>query len=334
MLICSSVLVFLLGWLMLWPILQPLPPVETPDIVVKKPDPVYYSTLTGKKVKDEAMTTWPTAAIMIENSPDARPQSGLKQAGVVYEAIAEGGITRFLALYQEDKPTLIGPVRSLRPYFVDWLTPYNASVVHVGGSSAALKRIRNGEYRDIDQFFNASTYWRSTDRYAPHNVYTNFNRIDALNKAKKYTNSTFTGFDRVDGESAEKPTATTITINFSSNLFNTQYKYNAKKNNYERYLAGEKHIDREKGAIAPDAVIAMKVNQKIVMEDGYRESIETIGTGEAIIFQNGTATKAAWSKPSRKDSITFKNKEGKSIPLVRGQTWIAAVPNGQGSITW
>jgi hypothetical protein len=185
MLICSSVLVFLLGWLILWPVLQPLPPVETPDIVVKKPDPVYYSTLTGKKVKDEAMTTWPTAAIMIENSPDARPQSGLKQAGVVYEAIAEGGITRFLALYQEDKPTLIGPVRSLRPYFVDWLTPYNASVVHVGGSSAALKRIRNGEYRDIDQFFNASTYWRSTDRYAPHNVYTNFNRIDALKKLVK-----------------------------------------------------------------------------------------------------------------------------------------------------
>ena len=100
----------------------------------------------------------PVTAIMIENSPDARPHSGLKQAEVVYEAIAEGGITRFLTLFQQHKPQLIGPVRSLRMYYVDWLAPYQASVAHVGGSHASLQEIRNGKYRDIDQFFNGSSY--------------------------------------------------------------------------------------------------------------------------------------------------------------------------------
>lgn len=139
----------------------------------KKPEPtIYYSPLTGRQVDSEAATKQAVTGIMIENSPDARPQSGIKQAGIVYEAVAEGGITRFLALYQEAKPGLIGPVRSVRMYYVDWVAPYNASVAHIGGSAAALAEVRNGSYRDIDQFFNAPYYWRATDRYAPHNVYT------------------------------------------------------------------------------------------------------------------------------------------------------------------
>ena len=131
-------------------------PQKAPDIVLApRPKPTYYSPLTGKVVKTKAATTTPVTAIMIENSPDARPQSGLKDAEVVYEAVAEGGITRFLALYQQHHPQLIGPVRSVRMYYVDWLTPYNASVAHVGGSYRALQLVRNGSYRDIDQFFNA-----------------------------------------------------------------------------------------------------------------------------------------------------------------------------------
>ena len=77
-----------------------------------------------------------------------------KHAEVVYEAIAEGGITRFEAFYQQNKPQLIGPVRSVRPYYIDWAVPYQPSFAHVGGSAVALKEIRNGKYRDLDQFFN------------------------------------------------------------------------------------------------------------------------------------------------------------------------------------
>lgn len=301
-----------------------------------RPKPViYYSPLTGEKVKDEATTKLPVTGVMIENSPDARPQSGLHDAGVVYEAIAEGGITRFMALYQESKPQLIGPVRSVRQYDLDWLRPYNAGLAHVGGSAAALKIIRSGSpWRDLDQFFNSQYYWRSTDRYAPHNVYASFKRLDAMNKAKGYKTSSFTGFTRADGKPAAKPDAAHIAINFSSALFNTAYIYNAKTNNYTRYQAGAVHKDREKGAITPSVVIAMHVDESTIFQDGYRQRIVTSGSGKATIFQNGTAENVTWHKANQASQLYFTDNAGKTVALDRGQTWIAAVPNGEGSVSW
>ena len=331
----ALLLIVLVGVVIAYAVAPAKSPSSLKTTALKKPDTVkYYSPLTGKQVADKAATKQAVTAIMIENSPDARPQSGLKEAGIVYEAIAEGGITRFLALYQEDKPQLIGPVRSVRMYYVDWLAPYNASVAHIGGSAAALKEVRNGSYRDIDQFFNSGSYWRATDRYAPHNVYTNFERLDALNATKGYNESSFTSWPRQDGKAAKAPDASTVTINFSSAMFNTQYAYDPSTNTYQRNIGGQAALDREQGQIAPNVVIAMKVGMSLVMEDGYRESITTTGSGEAIIFQNGTATAATWHKADRSSSIKFTGADGKEIPLNRGQTWVAAVPDGSGSVSW
>lgn len=317
---------------------KPIPaPAPVTKTVVKKPAPkpiVYYSLLTGEQAPDQAAITAPVTAIMIENSPLARPQSGLKEAEVVYEAIAEGGITRFLAIYQQAKPRLIGPVRSLRMYYIDWLAPYNASAAHIGGSANALKEIRSAGYRDLDQFFNAGSYWRATDRYAPHNVYTSFERLDALNQAKGYTESVFTSFARVDGTASEQPTATTVTINFSSADYNTAYTYDKVTNRYLRSVGGAPHLDREAGQISPAAVVALRVNMQLVMEDGYREQIDTTSGGDAVIFQNGTVRQATWRKPARAAPLTLTDQDGKEIPLVRGQTWIAAVPLQGGSVSW
>ena len=303
---------------------------ETP----KKEVVHYYSPLTGNEVSDEAATKQAVTGIMIENSPDARPQSGLKDSGVVFEAIAEGGITRFLALYQEQKPQLIGPVRSVRPYYVEWVAAFDASVAHVGGSAAALQEVRNGNYRDIDQFFNASSYWRATDRYAPHNVYTSFEKLDALNTAKGYTSSTFTGFTRKDSSAAATPTATSIDVTISSALYNSHYAYNATTNTYDRSQGGAAHLDRESGQISPRVVIVMKVNETTVNEDGWRQSIQTIGSGQAYIFQDGTVTEGTWNKASKTEQITFTDANGADVPLARGQTWITAVPISGGGVTW
>lgn len=300
-----------------------------------KPKPkIYYSPLTGEKVKDEAATTAPVTAVMIENSLDARPQSGLKDAGVVYEAIAEGGITRFMALYQNENPKLIGPVRSVRPYDLDWMRPFDASLAHVGGSAKALRQVRNGTYRDLDQFFNSGYYWRSNDRWAPHNMYTTMTKLHALENAKGYKTSKFTGFDRADEKAAKTVTAGHVTVNFSSYYFNTQYVYNKKTNNYTRYQAGAVHKDRELGAITPKVIIAMRVDERTVMQDGHREDIGTNGSGRATLFQNGTAQNVTWHKKNQKSQIYFTDKSGKRVALVRGQTWIAAVPNGEGSVSW
>ncbi len=316
------------------PVQDSAAPAVTQPIKKNIPAVKYYSPLTGSEVADEAATHKTVTAIMIENSPDARPQSGLKPAGIVFEAIAEGGITRFLALYQQEKPALIGPVRSLRLYYVDWLAPFQPSVAHVGGSLFALREVRNGNYRDIDQFFNSGTYWRAKDRYAPHNVYTSFEKLDALNTAKGYTSSTVNGFARKDAAPASTPTATKINVTISGALYNSSYAYDAASNTYPRSQAGAPHTDREAGQIAPSSVVVMSVGMQKVMEDGYREQITTTGAGKATIFQNGTVTEGTWAKQDRGSQIVFKAADGKEIPLNRGQTWITAVPNTTGGVSW
>lgn len=315
---------------------QPQSTTEATPRAAPTPKPiVYYSPLTGAKVPDEASTKQAVTAIMIENSPDARPQSGIKQAGVVFEAIAEGGITRFLTLYQESKPALVGPVRSLRMYYVDWLAPFQASVAHIGGSAAALAEVRNGNYRDIDEFFNSKTYWRVSDRYAPHNVYTSFEQLDALNTQKGYATSVFTAWPRTDGKTAATTDATIIDVKISSAAYNSHYTYDVETNKYLRSQGGVAHNDREQGQITPAVVIVMDVIESTVLQDGNREDITTIGSGKAHIFQNGTVTEATWSKADRGSQLTFTDADGKEIPLNRGQTWITAVPvNKGGGVSW
>lgn len=306
-------------------IVKPTPP----------PEPIkYYSPLTGNLVADEATTNLAVTGMMIENSPDARPQSGLKNSGVVFEAIAEGGITRFLVLYQEQKPQLIGPVRSVRLYDLDWLKPFDAGIGHVGGSAAALTEVRNGSYRDLDQFFNGTYYWRATDRYAPHNVYTSFEKIDAMNTAKGYTTSHFTGFTRSDSVASKTPTATSINVTISSALFNSSYAYNATTNTYDRSQGGAPHTDREDGQISPRVVIVMKADEITVLEDGYRQQITTTGSGQGYIFQNGTISQVTWNKATKDSQITFTDSSGKDVPLARGQTWVTAIPSDTGDVTW
>ncbi|MFZ2545243.1 MAG: DUF3048 domain-containing protein [Candidatus Saccharimonadales bacterium] len=321
-------------------ILYQPPKAVAPASIAKKVTPppapiIYYSQLTGEQVPDQPSAQRAVTGIMIENSPDARPQSGLKSAGVVFEAVAEGGITRFLALYQQSKPQLIGPVRSVRLYYVDWIAPFQASVAHIGGSKFALNEVRNGNYRDIDQFFNSGSYWRATDRYAPHNVYTSFERLDALNAKKGYTSSIFTVWPRLNGAPSKTPNATKIDVKISSASYNSHYDYDSTTNKYNRFEGGAPHNDRELGQITPSTVIVMDTTMTKVFEDGYREQITTIGSGRARIFQNGIVHEVTWTKRDRGSQISFTDAYGKEVPLNRGQTWIAAVPANQGGgVTW
>ncbi len=301
---------------------------------VPKPKPKFYSPLTGVSVPDEAATKRAVTAVMIENSPDARPQSGLKDAGVIYEAVAEGGITRFVALYQESRPALVGPVRSVRPYYVEWASAYDPAVAHIGGSKRALDLIRSGEYGvDMDQFFNASTFWRASDRTAPHNVYTDFGKLDALRESKGKTTSTFTSFARGESKTPPPRNASNVTIGVSSGSFLVQYAYDEASKTYLRSHNGVPHDDREGGRIAPRVVIALKVAMSLGFEDGNREQITTTGEGQAYIFQNGSVVEATWQRSDVKAPLRLIGSDGKDIPLERGQTWITAVAQNK-AVTW
>lgn len=333
--VAGGVLVF--GGLVfgLYQLLSPAP-VQFAPIAVKKAAPkTYESPLTGTKLEDESLTKRPVTAIMIENSTDARPQSGIKDAGIIYEAIAEGGITRLLAIYQESRPQNIGPVRSLRPYYADWAAGYDASIVHVGGSRDALAHLREVSHKDLDQYTHGSSFWRTSDRVPPHNVYTSFDKLDELNSSLAITSSTFTSFPRNDDKPGENAPATAISVNFSSAAYNTTYSYDKATDHYVRSVDGQPHLDREAGQLTPRSVVVIKIAMSSYFDDGPRLNATTIGSGEAVVFQHGQVVQGTWHKASPGAPLELRDGTGAAISLPRGQTWVAAIPlGGQGSVAW
>jgi len=301
-------------------------PLSTQSQAVKhvaKPTTV-ASRLTGLSTSPD-LNNRPITGIMIENSPDARPQAGLIDAGVVYEAIAEGGITRFLALFEEAQPDYIGPVRSARPYYLDFVLPFQGSLAHVGGSPEGLADIKSLHVRDLDEFANSATYWRVTTRFAPHNVYTSSARLDSLEKSKGYSTSTFTGFPRKKDAPVKTPTVGSIDLSISGVLYNVHYDYDATTNSYKRSEGGKPHMDEKSNKqLAPKVVIAPVMTYNLE-SDAKHSQYGDVGSGQVYIFQDGTVTKGTWSKASRTDQIVFKDAQGKAVALNAGQTWISLV---------
>lgn len=289
---------------------------ETP----KPPEPI-TSTLTGLPIADASINKRPVTAVMIENSTDARPQAGLAQAGVVFEAIAEGGITRFLTLFQDSEPDYVGPVRSVRPYYIQWLAGFDAAVAHVGGSGDALAMLKRGEAKDLDQFANPGPYRRVSNRFAPHNMYTSIPALRELQEKKGFS-STYSGFPRKPEAKSTAPTATSIDFNISGALYNAHYDYDAATNAYKRSEGGKPHNDEKSGQITPKVVIAMTVPQG---RSGIYTTYNSIGSGPVHIFQDGVVAAGTWTKNSAKDQITFTDANGVPLKLNPGQTWISIV---------
>lgn len=286
------------------------------------------SALSGLPV-DPSVNQKPVTGVMIENTIDARPQSGLSQAGVVFEAIAEGGVTRFLALFQDQAPADLGPVRSARPYYVQWAMGFDAGYAHVGGSPDALSDIKAWGTRDLDEFYNAGAYHRITARVAPHNMYTSVAALNQLEASKGYNSSKFSSFPRKTAAPAKTPAAKTISLTMSGPVYNVHYDYNAATNSYNRSEGGAPQIDANTNAqLSPAVVIAIVVpesNGALDASGAYYSNYASIGSGQAYIFQDGNTTTGTWTKSSQSGQITFTDANGQAIKLNPGQTWITAV---------
>lgn len=290
------------------------------------------STLSGLQV-DPSVNERPVTAVMIENSLDARPQSGLDQASVVFEALAEGGVTRFMALYQDTQPDYIGPVRSARPYYIQWLLGFDAAYAHVGGSPDGLADITAWHVKDLNQFYNSGAYERISSRYAPHNVYTSIAQLSQVEAAKGYGKSNYTGFVRKAKEAPSKaPTAASIDMTFSGYYYNAHFDYDPTTNTYKRSESGAPHLELHKDGtqvqIAPKVVIAMAVpeqNGALDSSGAYYAGYSPIGSGQIVVFQDGTATPGTWTKTSNASQITFTDANGQPLALNPGQVWISAI---------
>lgn len=316
---------------------------STIELPEPKPEPVdtrVPSPLTGVLV-DEKLSQRRVSGVMIENSVDARPQSGLEEAGIVFEAIAEGGITRFLALYQESQPKNIGPIRSARPYYVEWARGFDASYVHSGGSPEALALIRQIGVKDLDHGkYGETLAKRVSYRFAPHNVYTSMATIDSVAKSAGFSESTFTPFNRIDetateGEDETDDTATTskkatkVSFDISSSNYNTSYTYDSETKLYKRVMAERPHTDKDSNKqISPRVLVALETTYGI-NANGIHSVYKTVGSGKITVFQNGEVLTGTWQKKSKTDTLQLLDAKGEPIKLAAGQTWITVVPSGR-----
>lgn len=316
--------------------------------------------LNGKMFTKGERDIWASRrplGVMLENHEEARPQSGLSRADIVYEAVAEGGITRFLAIYYcaaSAEEVQLGPVRSARTYYLDWISEYgDASLyAHVGGANKpgpanALGQITqygwNG-YNDLNQFsIGFPTFWRDYERLGrpvatEHTMYSTTDKLwEAANKRGlsdkneegQSWDKNFVPWNFKDG--SPSPTVEKISFPFFEGYkeYEVTWKYDAASNSYMRENGGQPNTDLNNG----EQLVASNI---VIMFTGLRGPIDelkhllytTTGRGEALVFQNGQALEATWSKPSRTARTKFTSKTGAEISFVRGPIWIEVLGIG------
>ena len=291
------------------------------------------SNLNGAKI-NQNISRGQTIAVVIENYTPIRDlQKGLEEASIVYEAPAEGGITRLLAVYDNGPVDAIGPVRSARPYFITWASELRAGFVHVGGSQDALNSLKdNFRLFNIDEFSDSKTIWRDNTLTAPHNAYTSTsNVLNRLNGSKYYYPVKTKRFQFKDPNETQGDTRN-ITIDFSLAPYAVKYVYDPAVKTYTRYNGGILHHN-----IKPSNVLVQFVDTEVLDDDG-RLRIQTKGTGKAYVFRDGEMIEGTWEKDSSINSddqamdeswTKFFDKNGNEIKLNKGQIWIEVVPNGR-----
>lgn len=292
---------------------------------------VQRSALAGEKIilgKDATSTS--LAAIVIDNFFDSRPAVGLSKAIFVWEAPVEAGITRFLAIFPLNKEVeKIGPVRSLRPYYIDWAAEVSAVIAHCGGSPEALRKVANLGIRHLDEYANGHTFWRTWKRQAPHNLLTSTENLKTTFKEKGYLPREFgMWIFKDDMPRAERSESQEIKIDFNRLEHLVLWKYDLRKNDYTRWQNGAIHKDETGEEIRAKNIAVQFAGIKILDEVGRRE-IKTIGEGEALVFLDSKKIEAVWKKPSREERTRFYRKDnGVEIEFNAGITWIEVLPIG------
>lgn len=324
---------FALYWFVFKP--EPAPVVYQEPEPEPEPEPVpttVASKTTGNQV-EPAINDRAIYAVQIENSPEARPQSGLIYADIINEAVAEGGITRFNAIFHDHVPPNIGPIRSLRPYYIDWFLPYSAGIVHAGGSPEALADVRNLNIQDMDHGVNGAYFRRVSNRYAPHNLYSTGQQLLDLFAKRGYSNPNVASLPRKELAPAATPTARVVNLKISSANYNVNFTYDPATNTYLRSMGGVPHKDAEAGTQIMPRVVVVPVLNKSIHPNRIHTVYGTVGSGKVFVFQDGTVTEGTWSKPSRSAQWQLTDTAGTIIKLNPGQTWFTII-DAAGSVSY
>jgi hypothetical protein len=316
------------------PTASPVPPTEPPP-ATPPPPTLVPAPLTGVPVTAEAAAQH-VIAVMVDDQADARPQSGFNSAAQVWQAPAEGGIPRYMMLFQETIPGGVGPVRSSREYYIEWAAEWKSMYVHAGGSPQALRTLAakgHGQWvYNADDFRWEGRYlWRTTDRVPPHNVYTDGKHLRALARKLNANDGAMkpAWLFAPDAPLEQRPRGGSIKVVYPYETIT--YKYDRETNTYLRYINGSKKQQRDRAGgqgVAPKNVVILRMAFG-ALNDGHpqkhRLEANNVGKGVAYISTNGHTIKGQWRKATRTGPTRLFDRSGNPVVLTAGQTFVQVI---------
>jgi hypothetical protein len=296
-------------------------PTKTPT---PTPDPVFLAPLTGVKIAEGSAAN-PSIAAKIDNHPAARPQVSLETADIVFEELVEGGLTRYLAVWQSAIPADLGPVRSVRPMDPDIVSPFGGIMAYSGGQPRYVALMQAAPvYNAIHgQADTASTFYRSSAKSAPHNVLVKAQEVVAQHTdlpapAQQFGYAT----DAIPASSAAGTATSVINLTFSE-ASTRSWTWDAARGTFARSQDGKTDVDAAGTPFGATNVIALRVP---VSFDADVAKTELVGTGEAWVSSNGLTVHATWTKTAAAEKISLVDDAGGQILLTPGNSWIELVP--------
>jgi hypothetical protein len=294
--------------------------------------------LTGLPEADASIRNRPLLAIKIDNAPEARPQFGIQNADDIIEEKVEGGISRFMALFQSKDSTEVGPVRSLRSTDVHWLKPEGGMIAYSGGIPQFEALLAPAGITDVGADSHGSTYYkRRTDRPYEHSLYTNTTVLRTLTPkdetAAKPLFQYLTGKSKFGGAGVRPVTSVSLRMNAEPTATAFDWTWNAQTGLFMRGTDGKPHNIENAGQIAMKNVIVQFTNYSSTpyqdRADSPVDEADTTGSGDAWVLSDGKIVQGHWSRPSNDDITTYTDANGDPIKLSPGQTWVSLVPPGQ-----
>ncbi len=279
------------------------------------PSPKKISPLTGLPISEESEPQ--AVAVVIENHPASRLQMrGLNEAGIVFEALAEGGITRFLAIFDTSERKRVGPVRSARPYFIEWAEEFGGAFVHAGGSEDALAILVKSNLLDFDE--DGEIVYRDFQYLKPHNLFVNLGAVRTAFVEKSGSEFMENWFNFGEETPASAQTVKQFSIDFSLPSYFVDYIYDTEKGNYHRLLGGSEHTSN--GDTIQPTNIVVQFTEYWPIDDEGRLDLRTGGEDVAWYFSGGKMWKGVWKKIGSR--TRFFDNSGQAVKLQPGQTFI------------
>lgn len=285
------------------------------------------------KIVDEKSKSRPIA-VMINNNHAAWPHAGLQDAYITYEILAEGGITRLMALFKDQNTAKIGSVRSSRPYYLDYALENDAIYVHYGWSDQAKADISSLGVDNINGLTASSVFWRDTslNKASEHTAFTSIEKIKAYAKEKGYDRDTNKDLllnysvDEIDLSKKEDAIkADTVFMKYSY-YTNSSYEYDSENKVYKRSMSGTAHVDAVTGKQYTYKNIIITPIASHAYDSYGRLSLDDVGSGEGYYITDGYAIPIKWSKASRSSQTLYTDKDGKEIKVNDGNTFIQITP--------